>query len=105
MTIYVPTSFLYLSNAQDTIDPLKILDCIHIPANSLLVVIDVKALYNSIPHQRGIGVVEGFISQRDTSAEPYNQFCSWSAVISFISQCIHVPKLPLPPDTGGSNGD
>lgn len=52
------------SYKQDTINLLKILDSVYIPTNSWLVAIDVEALLNSIPHDSGVGVVEGFISQR-----------------------------------------
>lgn len=64
-----PHILSFTSYAQDTIDLLKVLDGICIPRDLWLVMIDVDALYNSIPHKRGVGVVGGLISQRDTLAE------------------------------------
>ncbi|XP_077330261.1 uncharacterized protein LOC143964418 [Lithobates pipiens] len=62
------------SYLQDTRDLLKVLDGMCISENSWLVTLDVEALYNSIPHDLGIGVVEGFLSEAGEAKTNYNQF-------------------------------
>lgn len=62
------------SYIQDTADLLRSLDGVCVPEESWLVAIDVESLYNSIPLDRGVRVVEGFISERGPSANAYNRF-------------------------------
>lgn len=45
-----------------------------IPVDSLLVSIDVEALYCSIPNSLGLSVVESFLSESDAMAGRYNAF-------------------------------
>lgn len=53
---------------------MRALDGLALPEGAWLVSLDVEALYNSIPHTRGVGVVEGFISLSGESSPAYNQF-------------------------------
>lgn len=62
------------SHIQDTMDLLRALDGISTPEGAWLVAINVKALYNSIPHHHGVRVVENFVSERGLAAGHYNQF-------------------------------
>lgn len=43
------------------------------PEGAWLVAINVEALYNSIPHDLGVRVVEAFISKRGSGATAYNE--------------------------------
>lgn len=62
-----------VSYLQDTSDLLHILDGIFIPQGSWLVALDIEALYNSIPHQLGVDVVEGLISENPEAPKQYNK--------------------------------
>lgn len=62
------------SYLQDTSDLPRALDALALPLEVWLVTLDVEALYNSIPHKLGIGVVEDFISHNNETSPAYNQF-------------------------------
>lgn len=62
------------SYLQDTSDLLRTLDGLALPGEAWLVALDIEALYNSIPHELGVGVVEGFISQNNEGPTAYNKF-------------------------------
>lgn len=50
---------------RDTSDLSKRLDGLTIPPDTLLVTIDVQALYSSIPHELGIQTVKKFLMEQD----------------------------------------
>lgn len=57
-----------------TADLLKNLDGLNVPAGCLLVAIDIKALYSSIPHNQGIETVSRFLGERGPKFSGMNQF-------------------------------
>lgn len=59
---------------KDTIHLLNILDGLHVDTNTLLVCIDVVALYSSIPHQLGLTMVRSFLDERTNIHQDYNMF-------------------------------
>lgn len=61
------------SYLQDTSDLLWALEGIHIPKGAWLVALDVEALYISIPHDKGVAVVESLISEGDPIISTYNK--------------------------------
>lgn len=62
------------SYVKDTIELFKITDGLQIPQGSWLVAIDIEALYNSIPHTRGVQVVQEFLDEHDLDSWKYNDF-------------------------------
>lgn len=62
------------SYIQDTADLLRALDGVVVPEGAWLVAIDVEALYNLIPHDLGVRVVDGFILERGSRAAIYSAF-------------------------------
>lgn len=59
---------------KDTTDLLRILEGMVIPTNTILVAIDIKALYWSIPHEAGIHTTKQFLIEQDRSTFPLNVF-------------------------------
>lgn len=62
------------SYIKDTIHLLQNLDGLCLPSGSLLVAIDVEALYSSIPHNLGLSAVKHFISQSHKDDRKLNAF-------------------------------
>lgn len=70
----IPHVYDLVSYTKDTIDLLKHLEGIVVHPDSLLVALDVEALFCSIPHKKGIQVVSRFLSQMGRESAPYNPF-------------------------------
>lgn len=47
-------------HVKDTIELLKIIDGLQVPEGAWLVAIEIKALYNFIPHKQGVDLVCSF---------------------------------------------
>ena len=62
------------SYIKDTIDLLRTLEGITLPRGTILVALDIESLYNSIPHQKGLEVVNSFIAERGPLTSRYNTF-------------------------------
>lgn len=60
------------SYTKDSIDFIQQKDNLTIPSNSLLVTIEIVALYNCIPHDRGVQQVKRFLSQHSIILWPLN---------------------------------
>lgn len=62
------------SYVRDTLDLLKQIEGVAVPPDALLVTLDVEALYSSIPHEQGVGMVRSFLMEEDHHAWPFNDF-------------------------------
>lgn len=52
------------SYLKDTLQLLQLLDELTTPTNSLLITFDIEALYSSIPHEKGLETVKGFLMEQ-----------------------------------------
>lgn len=62
------------SYTKDTIHFLQILDGMEIPKNAFLITIDVKSLYNNIPHEKGLQAVKYVLGQQSLHDVKFNEF-------------------------------
>ena len=58
----------------DTQDLLRHIEGTHVPLDALLVAVDIEALYSSIPHERGIWVIECFLREQDHTTWSHKVF-------------------------------
>lgn len=68
---HVESLFSYV---QDTLSFLKFMDSLTAPPGSILVTIDIECLYNSIPHEKGLEVINSFLEQMHPDRRPLNTF-------------------------------
>lgn len=82
-TVLVRTHVLTLSSyIKDTGSFLRSIEGMQIPSGSLLVTLDVEALYNSIPHTKGVALVGEFLAQMGHDLGDLNKFVL--GLLSFI---------------------
>lgn len=62
------------SYSRDMVQLLQIVEDMTVPTSSVLVTIDIEALYSSIPHELGINAGARFLAKRDVSQYPRNVF-------------------------------
>lgn len=62
------------SYIRDTAHLLQNLEGLSVPLDSILVTVDIEALYSSIPHTKGIEVIKHFISQSHRDDKPLHRF-------------------------------
>lgn len=62
------------SYVKDTIHLLRQLDGLQVPPNSILVAIDVEALYSSIPHKLGLACKRRVLSEKSGLEEKVNDY-------------------------------
>lgn len=58
----------------DTVQVLRAPDGLDVLPDAILVMVDIEALYLSIPHKLGLSVVSHFLMERGTSAYQMNSF-------------------------------
>lgn len=59
---------------RDTTDLLKHIEGIQVLPDALLMAIDIKALYSSIPHEEGVWVAGSFLIEQEQTSFPLNNF-------------------------------
>lgn len=59
---------------KDTSGFLRAIEQLQIPEGTLLITVDVKTLYNSIPHKKGITTIKSFLDQMSSDSADFNQF-------------------------------
>lgn len=56
------------SYVKDSIDLLKKIEGIFLPVNTWLIALEIESLYNTIPHKKGLDVIQSFVAERGHSA-------------------------------------
>lgn len=62
------------SYVKDTSHLLTLLHNVTLPPNTLLITLDIEALYTSIPHTRGLQTINKILSSRPLNKRPHNRF-------------------------------
>lgn len=62
------------SYLRDTLQLLQNLDDLSVPPETILVTLDIEALYSSIPHRKGLQIIGKFLSEQGSTAVPLNDF-------------------------------
>lgn len=102
LQLYMESLPLYL---KGKIHLLMILDNLHADEETILVSVEVKVLYSSIPHSNGINMARSFLKERGIESKHYNNFVVELLEFILTHNVFYVWWRPLPPDTWYGNGD
>lgn len=72
--------------------------------DALLIAIDIEALYSSIPHKQGIGVVKAFLQEQDPTTWPFNVFILTHNHFTFLrNHYLHVQGVTMGTSCASAN--